>query len=979
MISEGNFTISVLDLQEAPGAITLSANTIEENQPIGTVVGQLSASDPDGEALIFTHQYLELEPPEDGSNPDPEGAQNFFEVDTNGTIRTTQSLNFEADPVSFDLTIWAEDPSGLISEGNFTISVLDLQEAPGAITLSANTIEENQPIGTVVGQLSASDPDGEAIFTHQYLELEPPEDGSNPDPEGAQNFFEVDTNGTIRTTQSLNFEADPVSFDLTIWAEDPSGLISEGNFTISVLDLQEAPGAITLSANTIEENQPIGTVVGQLSASDPDGEAAIFTHQYLELEPPEDGSNPDPEGAQNFFEVDTNGTIRTTQSLNFEADPVSFDLTIWAEDPSGLISEGNFTISVLDLQEAPGAITLSANTIEENQPIGTVVGQLSASDPDGEAIFTHQYLELEPPEDGSNPDPEGAQNFFEVDTNGTIRTTQSLNFEADPVSFDLTIWAEDPSGLISEGNFTISVLDLQEAPGAITLSANTIEENQPIGTVVGQLSASDPDGEALIFTHQYLELEPPEDGSNPDPEGAQNFFEVDTNGTIRTTQSLNFEADPVSFDLTIWAEDPSGLISEGNFTISVLDLQEAPGAITLSANTIEENQPIGTVVGQLSASDPDGEALIFTHQYLELEPPEDGSNPDPEGAQNFFEVDTNGTIRTTQSLNFEADPVSFDLTIWAEDPSGLISEGNFTISVLDLQEAPGAITLSANTIEENQPIGTVVGQLSASDPDGEALIFTHQYLELEPPEDGSNPDPEGAQNFFEVDTNGTIRTTQSLNFEADPVSFDLTIWAEDPSGLISEGNFTISVLDLQEAPGAITLSANTIEENQPIGTVVGQLSASDPDGSNPGSELIFTHQYLELEPPEDGSNPDPEGAQNFFEVDTNGTIRTTQSLNFEADPVSFDLTIWAEDPSGLISEGNFTISVLDQVEFHVMENQPADTLVGSVVNEGFGSKPTGSMSPSFLRNTTNSSTLIKRAILEPLSLSILKAIPNTSS
>ena len=162
MISEGNFTISVLDLQEAPGAITLSANTIEENQPIGTVVGQLFASDPDGEALIFTHQYAELEPPEDGSNPDPEGAQNFFEVDTNGTIRTTQSLNFEADPVSFDLTIWAEDPSGLISEGNFTISVLDLQEAPGAITLSANTIEENQPTGTVVGQLSASDPDGEA-------------------------------------------------------------------------------------------------------------------------------------------------------------------------------------------------------------------------------------------------------------------------------------------------------------------------------------------------------------------------------------------------------------------------------------------------------------------------------------------------------------------------------------------------------------------------------------------------------------------------------------------------------------------------------------------------------------------------------------------------------------------------------------------------------------------------------------------------
>ena len=425
-----------------------------------------------------------------------------------------------------------------------------------------------------------------------------------------------------------------------------------------------------------------------------------------------------------------------------------------------MISEGNFTISVLDLQEAPGAITLSANTIEENQPAGTVVGQLSASDPDGEAIFTHQYLELEPPEDGSNPDPEGAQNFFEVDTNGTIRTIQSLNFEADPVSFDLTIWAEDPSGLISEGNFTISVLDLQEAPERLRFRPTPLKRTNRLARWLDNSPRPIRTGSCHLHS-SVSELEPPEDGSNPDPEGAQNFFEVDTNGTIRTTQSLNFEADPVSFDLTIWAEDPSGLISEGNFTISVLDLQEAPGAITLLANTIEENQPAGTVVGQLFASDPDGGSAIFTHQYLELEPPEDGSNPDPEGAQNFFEVDTNGTIRTTQSLNFEADPVSFDLTIWAEDPSGLIAEGNFTISVLDLQEAPGAITLSANTIEENQPAGTVVGQLSASDPDGEALIFTHQYLELEPPEDGSNPDPEGAQNFFEVDTNGTIRTTQS--------------------------------------------------------------------------------------------------------------------------------------------------------------------------------------------------------------------------
>ena len=48
---------------------------------------------------------------------------------------------------------------------------------------------------------------------------------------------------------------------------------------------------------------------------------------------------------------------------------------------------------------------------------------------------------------------------------------------------------------------------------------------------------------------------------------------------------------------------------------------------------------------------------------------------------------------------------------------------NMTVKLTNVIEnsAPVNLELSNNTIQENQPIGAIVGQLSASDPDGDVL------------------------------------------------------------------------------------------------------------------------------------------------------------------------------------------------------------------------------------------------------------------
>ena len=87
----------------------------------------------------------------------------------------------------------------------------------------------------------------------------------------------------------------------------------------------------------------------------------------------------------------------------------------------------------------------------------------------------------------------------------------------------------------------------------------------------------------------------------------------------------------------------------------------------------------------------------------------------------------------------------------------------------------------------------------------------------------------------------------------------------------------------------------------------------------------------------------------FFYIDQDGNIRTNKLLDFESDPQHFELQVhfWGvpDGPEGLIVEPldytvSFYISVTDrEPEFHVLENQPTDTIVGSAVKDQFGTKP----------------------------------------
>ena len=84
----------------------------------------------------------------------------------------------------------------------------------------------------------------------------------------------------------------------------------------------------------------------------------------------------------------------------------------------------------------------------ENQPIETTVGEFNATDLDGDAI-TYHFV------NGENNN-----SLFTLDTNGTLKTATTFDYESNASSYTITVLAKDELNATTEGNFTVTLLDV---------------------------------------------------------------------------------------------------------------------------------------------------------------------------------------------------------------------------------------------------------------------------------------------------------------------------------------------------------------------------------------------------------------------------------------------------------------------------------------------------------------------------------------
>ena len=230
------------------------------------------------------------------------------------------------------------------------------------------------------------------------------------------------------------------------------------------------------------------------------------------------------------------------------------------------VVDGGELWRMLQPNNPPTNIALSNATVDENQPVNTVVGALSATDPDAGDTFTFSLAcAVAGADDGS---------FNILGTN--LRTSAVFDFETKS-SYNICVRVIDQGELSFDKNFAITVNNLVEnnPPTNIALSNATVDENQPVNTVVGALSATDPDaGDTFTFSLACTVAGVDDDSFNI----------LGTN--LRTSAVFDFETKS-SYNICVRVTDQGGLSFDKNFAITVNNLVEfknIPGRVTGGGN-----------------------------------------------------------------------------------------------------------------------------------------------------------------------------------------------------------------------------------------------------------------------------------------------------------------------------------------------------------------------------------------------------------
>ena len=771
----------------------------------------------------------------------------FFNITNDNELRfRTRVPDFETQQTTYSLVITTDDGNGGTFDTTFTLTVIDLPEAPANITLTNNIIDENSPEGTTIGTFRAEDEDNNETLRFSFV-----------DNSSITQFQIVDDSLLQTTADSLNFEADP-THTLTIIVTDKDNLMDTMDFVITVQDINEPPTDIGIRGDRIDEN--IHDVFSVLSTTDPD---TSDTHTYTL-----GGTD------SSFFNI--NGRLlRFNTPPDFENPDhdSTYVLTITTTDNNGETFSKDFSIIVVDMNEPPTNITLTSHTIDENSPEGTTIGILRAEDPDNNE--TRQFFFV-------NSD--NIRQFRITDDSLLQTTSTSLNYEEDS-TFTLNIYVADKYGLSDTMDLVINVQNVNEVPTALSFvhddnDDNTIvvDENSPVGTFISTLTTTDPD---IGDTHNYAL------GNEADA----NAFRI-SNDSLLVNQLFNFEASPTkrSYSFTLTTTDLGGLsITSEQLIISINNVNEAPTGFTISNNpaSISENLRGAAIATFSNVQDPDaGDAHTFS--IAEDNVP-------------FDIVGTELRTHSVDSIDYETQ-AQYTLTIIVTDQGNLTfqEKEELIVNIGNVNdEDPTDITLSSNSISENSPANTLIGTFTSIDPDDEGTPTDNYVYSL----------TDSDATHFSINANQLFSNTANFDFET-KATYEITITSEDDNGGTFMKDFTINVTDSNDPPTGITLSSDVVRRDAPIGTVIGNLSATDQDNRD-------SHTFTLT------------AGDQFFEIPANtNTLQTKVSLQES----TYSISVTADDGNGGTFSQDFTIMALDFVVMlsnnSVAENEPVGTTIG---------------------------------------------------
>ena len=403
--------------------------------------------------------------------------------------------------------------------------------APTNITLSNETISENNAIGASIGTLDSRDRNLGDSFTYSLVSGTGSTDNSK---------FYLSEN-TLKAAVAFDFETKS-SYSIRIQTSDAAGESFQKVFTLTIVNVNEAPTAIALSNATISENNLKFQPIGSLGSTDPDA-GDSFTYSLVSGTGSTDNS---------IFRVSGN-TLGAANVFDFETKS-SYSIRIQTTDAAGLSFQKEFTVTIVNVNEAPTAIALSNATTDENNAIDASIGTLTTTDPDAADSFTYSLVSGAGSTDNSK---------FTLSGN-TLKAAEAFDFETKS-SYSIRIQTSDAGGLSFQKTLSISVKDVNDYPSAIVISVANLFEANVINQVIGQLSTTDQDAGD---SHTY---------SLVSGQGSTDNFDFYISGNQLRAQKVFSFANKSSYSIRLRTTDKAGWSFDKAYSITISQLPTLTG------------------------------------------------------------------------------------------------------------------------------------------------------------------------------------------------------------------------------------------------------------------------------------------------------------------------------------------------------------------------------------------------------------------
>ncbi|WP_409825390.1 cadherin domain-containing protein [Microcystis sp.] len=639
----------------------------------------------------------------------------------------------------------------------------------------------------------------------------------------------------------------------------------------------------------------------------------------------------------------TNPTIKGNYQNNYD---YAFDVKVVGSYAYVAAREGGLQIIDVsdfnDVNESPTDVTLSNNTVAENSPLNTLIGDFTTTDPDTGNTFTYSLVTGTGDTDNS---------LFTIDGN-QLKTNTPLDYETKN-NYSIRVKTTDQGGLSSEKQLTVNVSDVNEnhftfqlillednnnTPGNI-ITDNIIKgssffveiqlgdiRNNALGLIAASLNINfaadviqnndnsfDPtDPNSLLVTPNFplFRLGTLDNSSGLITNLSGAAFPVTGEGSaigvnqLSTFSLLRFQVNGTRDDSQLVINlDPNqtgysdGSVIDPNSITQIqttLNINDAPIVDAIATTNLSEFSPANTLVTTVNATDDNKTGQAVTFSLLTV-PTDNNNNP-------LFTINSaTGEITLTAAgssiIDYETGPTVYTLGVKASDGYKDSPETTFTVSVSDVNENPTNLNLSNNTVAENSPLNTLIGNFTTTDPDT-GNTFTYSLVTGTGSTDNS---------LFTIDGN-QLKVNGLLDYETQN-NYSIRVKTTDQGGLSYEKQLTISVSDVNENPTNLNLSNNTVAENSPLNTLIGNFTTTDPDTGN-----TFTYSLVTGIGSTDNS---------LFTIDGN-QLKTNTTLDYETKN-NYSIRVKTTDQGGLSYEKQLTVSVTNLREQGISVDKNAIT------------------------------------------------------